>query len=467
MQSFDDIYILDLHGSAKKNETAPDGSKDENVFDIQQGVSIALMVKTGKKPNGAPAIIWHNELFGKREYKYNSLNISSISDIKTVLKPSQPHYAWVISDESLQAQYQLGFKVTEIMPTNVLGFQTHRDGFAIDFNRKVIIDRMEDMRDKNIVDSALSEKYMLTDNRDWQVLNARKRIQGNINWQNFVTECAYRPFDSRWCYFDEATMDYPRRELKNHVLAKNNVCLGVGRQGLAVNDPSWSLVTVSEKPVDANIFRRGGINVFPLYLYPDATDLLAETNRTPNFDMQIVDAIAVGLQLKFTPEKTELTNTLAPIDLLDYIYAILHSPSYRETYKEFLKIDFPRVPYPSDVTQFWQLVALGDELRKLHLLEGDAINKLITSYPQSGNSLVDKPHYDNSKVYINDTQYFDGVPQLAWEFYLGGYQPAQKWLKDRKGRVLGYEDILHYQKIIKVLVETDKLMQDIDNIGVI
>ena len=172
------------------------------------------------------------------------------------------------------------------------------------------------------------------------------------------------------------------------------------------------------------------------------------------------------MQLTFTIEKTSQANTFAPIDLLDYIYAILHSPTYRETYKEFLKIDFPRVPYPTDVKQFWQLVALGSELRQLHLLEGAAINQLITSYPESGNNLVGKPRYDDDKVYINDAQHFAGVPKLAWEFYIGGYQPAQKWLKDRKGRTLNFEDILHYQKIIKSLVETDRLMQAIDQLNI-
>jgi predicted helicase len=157
----------------------------------------------------------------------------------------------------------------------------------------------------------------------------------------------------------------------------------------------------------------------------------------------------------------------APIDLLDYIYAVLHSPTYRETYKEFLKIDFPRVPYPSDAAQFWQLVALGGELRQLQLLEGASINQLITSYPENGNNLVDKPRYEDGKVFINSTQYFADVPKLAWEFYIGGYQPAQKWLKDRKGRTLGYEDILHYQKIIKAMVETDRLMQAIDQLKVV
>lgn len=467
MQSFDDIYILDLHGSMKKKESSPDGGKDENVFDIQQGVSIAFMVKTGKKEQGTLANIWHSELYGKRDQKYNALNHSHLSEINNLVNPSQPYYAWVKNDEFLEAQYQKGWKITELMLTNVLGFQTHRDGFAIDFNRKTIIERMEDMRDKNILDNTISDKYSLFNTSDWNIVDSRKRIQNNLNWQKFVTECSYRPFDARWCYFDEATIDRPRKELKNHVFGKDNICLGVGRQGLAVNDPSWSLVTISEKPIDANIFRRGGINVFPLYLYPDTSDLLAEVTRTPNLNMKIVETIATKLGMSFTAEKMDSQNSqtnFAPIDLLDYIYAVLHSPTYRETYKEFLKIDFPRVPYPANTTEFWQLVALGGELRQLHLLESSTIDQFITSYPEGGSNLVDKPRVADGKVFINSTQYFANVPAIAWEFYIGGYQPAQKWLKDRKGRTLDFEDILHYQKVIKAMVETDRLMKKIDEV---
>jgi len=151
---------------------------------------------------------------------------------------------------------------------------------------------------------------------------------------------------------------------------------------------------------------------------------------------------------------------------LDYIYAVLHSPTYREKYKEFLKIDFPRVPYPKDKATFWQLVKLGKEIRQIHLLECEIVEKAITQYPVDGNNAVDKIKYDNNKVWINETQYFDNVPQIAWEFYIGGYQPAQKWLKDRKGRTLSFEDIMHYQKIIVALTETDRLMKEIDKIEI-
>ena len=175
------------------------------------------------------------------------------------------------------------------------------------------------------------------------------------------------------------------------------------------------------------------------------------------------------------PSKGEQLNCFAPIDILDYIYAVLHSPSYREQYKEFLKIDFPRVPYPKDKDTFWALVQLGGEIRQIHLLESPKVEDYITTYPKDGDNMITRKitktnigyeSIDNSKgrVWINDEQFFDNVPLIAWEFYIGGYQPAQKWLKDRKGRALSFEDILHYQKIIVALSETDRLMKEIDSI---
>jgi predicted helicase len=234
---------------------------------------------------------------------------------------------------------------------------------------------------------------------------------------------------------------------------------------------------ISNKGQEGNYF-------FPLYLYPETTaqQTIGQTaERIPNLNAEIVKQIAAKLGLTFTNEKEHTPNpsqegnkTFAPIDILDYIYAVLHSPTYREKYKEFLKIDFPRVPYPKDKDTFWQLVKLGGELRQIHLLESPTVERYITQYPIDGDNMVIKPRFAPSplgmagvgSVYINDTQYFDNVPQVAWNFYIGGYQPAQKWLKDRKDRKLEFEDILHYQKIIVALSETDRLMKEIDKIKI-
>jgi predicted helicase len=232
----------------------------------------------------------------------------------------------------------------------------------------------------------------------------------------------------------------------------------------------WNLSFITKNVADFNLFYRGGINLFPLYLSKNiskSNEIFDNSiERIPNLNIEIVNKIAEKLVLTFTNEKETAKDTFAPIDILDYIYAVLHSPTYREKYKEFLKIDFPRVPHPKDITTFWKLVKLGGEIREIHLLESPVVEKFITQYPIDGDNLVVKIRYENTKVLINDTQYFANVPEVAWNFYIGGYQPAQKWLKDRKDRKLEFEDILHYQKIIVALAETDRLMKEIDKIEI-
>jgi len=236
---------------------------------------------------------------------------------------------------------------------------------------------------------------------------------------------------------------------------------------------------------------QGGDYVAPLYINHKSSNqksLIDSEVRTPNLNMEIANKIAKGIGAKYVPDLEDRVYAqppegydpqleISPLSILDYIYAVLHSPSYRSTYKEFLKIDFPRVPYPKDRATFWHLVELGCELRQIHLLESDVVEKYITQYPEDGDNVVTKPKFvidddhrvmnpalTNGNVFINDKQYFSNVPEVAWNFYIGGYQPAQKWLKDRKDRELSYEDILHYQKIIVALSETDRIMKGIDNL---
>ncbi len=470
LKTYDKIYTIDLHGNAKKKETAPDGSVDVNVFDIEQGVSINIFVKTGKKKTTELGQVFHYDLFGKRDFKYDFLSENSLKSIEyNCFTPFKNSFLYKSIDESMLKKYNEGINPTTLFKVNVMGFQTHRDSFAIDFEMKNIKSRALDLINKENTNEELYKKYAISDNRDWKLDKARNEIQTDINWESKAVKCGYRPFDERPCYFSYVMMDYPRKELIQNVLNKENLLLGIGRQGLAVGDIDWCLTTVSKHPVDANIFRRGGVNLFPLYLYPDNSgqQTIEQTiERQPNLNIEIVNEIASKIDLTFTNEKQNSENTFAPIDILDYIYAVLHSPTYREKYKEFLKIDFPRVPYPKDQDTFWQLVKLGGEIRQIHLLESPTVENYITQYPIDGDNIITKPKYQDGKVFINDTQYFDNVPQVAWEFYIGGYQPAQKWLKDRKDRKLEFNDILHYQKIIVALSETDRLMQEINTIEI-
>lgn len=314
-----------------------------------------------------------------------------------------------------------------------------------------------------------AKQYNVTDSSGYPLT---KRIINKAFNSNNIQSYHYRPFDNRFIYFDDTIISRPAKEVTKHIIEQQNLILIVPRQ---VNE-DFHHAFISKIVCDSNITSSarlfGAGRLFPLYLYPVASSqqsIEEKRSRIPNFRLNIVQQIAEKLSLIFTSEKEATEGTFAPVDLLDYIYAKLHSSIYCQTYKEFLKIDFPRVPYPTDQNEFWRLVNIGSELRKVHLLEAAGSEKYITQYPVDGDNVVVRTHFELSqdsltgKVWINESQYFDRVPFAAWDFYIGGYQPAQKWLKDRKGRELGFEDILHYQKIIVALKETGKLMEEVDN----
>lgn len=452
LKTYDKIYTIDLHGNSKKKETAPDGSIDQNVFDIMQGVSINLFVKTGKKKENDLAEVFHYDLFGKRELKYDFLSNNSLKTIQYKKLPNvAPNYFFQDKDFDVQEDYDEGFKINEFVVSNSVGVVTAKDAILVEENYNNLIENVE---------------------RYYNITVEEQKIK----------KVTYRPFDTRNVYYDTKLIERSREKVMQHMLKHKNLALVINKPAQGGPD-FYTDVFITNTIIDQSTFSAMKRSPFicPLYIYPEATtqqSLLNEVIRTPNLNMEIVNEIAKGLGLEFVTEKeegnvclandkdvrSEFRTTFAPIDLLDYIYAVLHSPTYRETYKEFLKIDFPRVPYPKDSNIFWQLVQLGGELRQIHLLESPIVEKYITQYPEDGNNIVTKPTYKNGNVYINETQYFANVPEVAWNFYIGGYQPAQKWLKDRKDRELGFEDILHYQKIIVALSETDRIMKEIDQI---
>jgi predicted helicase len=384
------------------------------------------------------AQIFHFDLQGKREAKYDFLNENSLASIAwNTLEPNEPNFFFVKKDNTGLDEYEKGFKVDEMFPENSVGIVTSKDAVLIGYSNEELKKQVETYYNTK-VDKAL------------------------------IVKVDYRTFDKRVIYYDIKLIDRARDKIMKHTL-KSNTVLNIPKQAIK----GFKHIFVGNSLCDKNFIDSAGQfgagNAFPLYLYPETSTqqtIDQATERTPNLNTEIVNQIATKLGLTFTIEKETTKGTFAPIDILDYIYAVLHSPTYREKYKEFLKIDFPRVPYPKDKDTFWQLVALGSEIRQIHLLESPAVEKYITQYPEDGNNTVTKPKYQDGKVYINDTQYFDNVPQVSWDFYIGGYQPAQKWLKDRKDRKLEFDDILHYQKIIVALSETDRLMREIDRVDI-
>ncbi len=476
LMSFDKIYILDLHGSTKKHETTPTGGKDENVFDIQQGVSINIFVKNKNTVLKDLGVIYHKNLFGLREAKYNYLSQNNLSSIEwNKLELKQPYFFFVPKDFEAQDQYSKGFKISELFKIINNGLQTDRDSLFIDFEKERLSNRIKTLFQKEY-DDLFIRKYNVKDSSSYKL---SKVINSNEFDPKWVSSVLYRPLDYRYIYYDPAVISRPAQKVLKH-LKHENLGLIIARQQSTYDFQHIFITKILTERCSISLQTKETGYVFPLYLYEDNTkvkNLDYGLSKIPNFNIDILKKICGAIQLNISNAELKNKSTFTPIDLLDYIYPILHSPTYREKYKEFLKIDFPRIPYPKDQTTFWKLVALGDELRQIHLLESPKVSKYITSYPIDGDNIITRkltktsigfePNGgDKGKVWINDQQYFDNVPLIAWEFYIGGYQPAQKWLKDRKGRTLDYNDILHYQKIIVALTETDRIMKEIDKIEI-
>lgn len=483
MNSFDRIYVLDLHGNAKKKEVAPDGSADKNVFDIQQGVAIIIAVKRkhdGKKPKPL-AEVCHGDLWGAREGKYTALWDGTVTSLMPAALPHKaPDYAFVTRDYAVEAEYQNGFSVAELMPVNSVGIVTARDALTTDFDKDALWKRVQDFPTLDV--EVLREKYALgKDVRDWTVAFAKADVLKHYG-QEYLVPIAYRPFDSRWTYYtgnSRGFLCYPRADVMRNFMLGGNIGLATARSN---KNPTPDHFFITQHMMETKCAESSTQSaVFPLYLYPDEQDL-GQSIRV-NFDSKLYAKIraAAGLTGEAAAPDSAMVESGAfrtatgdarpdEVKVFDYIYGVLHCPAYRETYAEFLKIDFPRVPFPPSREVFRTISEQGEALRRLHLMEDAAIGPAPYPFHGDGDSVVDKPRFQpqpdgTGRVYINgkgnEGQYFAGVPAVSWSFPIGGYQPAQKWLKDRKGRALSYDDIRHYQKIIKILAETDRIMQEI------
>ena len=442
MQAFDKIYILNLHGNSRWNETAPDGSKDENVFDIQPGVSINIFYRNTSREHKKCQIFYH-DLIGTRDNKYQFLNAHSIKNVGwEELQPEEPYLFFVPKNFSEKNTYENGFKLEKMMTVYVSGFQTKRDAITIHQQKENLDDVIYDFENLDI--DTLKQKYDTTDGRDWTVESAKSDLKKH---DGVIKQVCYRPFDNRYTYYSGKTkgfIAYPRKEIYRHLKEGNCTLLTCRQQSTFDFQHVFVTTLISDMCSVSSQSKETGY-IFPLYIYSEDG-----TVKKPNFNEEIVQKIEESLE-----------ETIDPQELFDYIYAVLHSPNYRIKYKEFLKIDFPRIPYPQNKEEYHRLADLGSQLRRLHLMQ-DVPTPKYAKFDIPGSNTVDKPEYKEGCVWINKEQCFADVPEKAWNFYIGGYQPAQKWLKDRKGRTLTFDDISHYRKIITILVETDRLMNEID-----
>ncbi len=467
MKTFDEIYILDLHGNSLKKETAPDGTTDENVFDIMQGVAIVLFIKTGKTDS---CKVFHHDLFGVRESKYEWLDHHKFDrkDYKRII-PTTPWYFFIRRNTAEIEHYNQWMRVNEIFPVNNVGIVTARDKFAIDFSLHVLKCRILQFRDLKLDDTFIRDTYKLKDTTTFKLNNYRLALSKDPEWNNYFKSILYRPFDRRIIFYSPWIVERPIQELMENLL-KANIGLTIGRQGQVAGDRHlWNLVFVTDSIIDFNLFYRGGELLFPLYIYSgnetkrrrgfqtmmlfEPEEEYGENSRKPNIAPVVFEKLEQSFRQKPSPEQ-----------ILCYCYAILYCNTYRTKYAEFLKIDFPRIPFASDYHHFQELSELGTVLTELHLMKSRLLNKTIAKFRGKGEDRIEKVEYNPERkvVFINDHKYFEGIPQEVWDYHVGGYQVMEKYLKDRKGRPM--DDPATYCKIATAIHETILIQKQIDAI---
>ena len=480
MNAFTEIHVLDLHGNSKKKERAPDGSQDENVFDIQQGVALGIFLKEPSK--AGPAKVYHGDLWGLREGKYSFLfDRDAHSTACGELSPLSPLYLFVPKEEKVRAEYEQAWKVTNAVPVYGVGMTTARDHIVTDFDMKPLLERAATFRDSGDSDAEVCNRLGIPQKKGWNVKRARELIREERNLGEHVRPILYRPFDERVIFYHESLVWRTVRQIMSHMLRGKNVGLCTTRS--VEIGGGFEHVFCSQYMIQHHSVSLKEVNyLFPTYLYPlDQKQKHAQARldvelshwppgkdgRRPNFNAEFVADLERRLGLSFVPDgKGDLKKTFGPEDVFHYAYAVFHSPTYRSRYAESLKTDFARLPLTGDKKLFARLSKLGAELTAMHLLE--KVPASSVRYPRQGDSVVQRVDYkpptseSPGRVSINDRQYFDKVPPEVFAFHVGGYQVCEKWLKDRKGRSLSYDDIEHYRKMTEAVRQTLRVMEEID-----
>jgi len=471
MNTFNEIYILDLHGNSLKKERCPDGSKDENIFDIRQGVAIAFFVK---KKDVKEYEVCHSQIWGTREKKYEFL---LANDIKTTewkkLEPKSEFYLFVSRDEELLEDYENFVKITDIFPVNSTGIVTARDNFVIDTDKKALESRILNFKNSKLSDDDLHTFFQINKKKGWNIRKAWNSLQSisDYDLSKYILPVLYRPFDVRWISYHDSLIWTPSKRVMHHMMQENLGLISVRQVAEGIFNHAFVTDSIIESRV--TLSNKGIAYLFPLYLYPsaDKNALFEEgtkvSEKTPNISPELFDKLSQNYSKLPSPE-----------EIFYYIYAVLYSNTYRTKYAEFLKIDFPRIPFTNDYDVFVKMSALGKRLTLLHLLQSSELDPPIAKFQGAGDSAVNKVALNpmkrisdykglnerGNRVYINDTQYFEGIYKEVFEYQIGGYQVLSKWLKDRKGRYMTLEDSIAYSKIATSISKTIEIQKEIDTV---
>lgn len=442
LNSFNRIYILNLHGSSLRREKTPDGKKDENVFDVRPGVAIAIFEKNSSvKTNG----IFYADLFGTREEKYAWLDRNNIENVKwKELHPCSPQYFFVPKDNKLLEEYNGFLGLTQIFNQYSLSVQTHRDSLAVSFDNEDMTKKIDMFRDLEVSDDFVKQTLELTETASWKIRKARRIINQISNWQPFAIQVLYRPFDIRYMFYHNAIVDRMRNEIMKN-MKKPNLALLVSKQ---LSSPTFTHVLVTGSISDAHVISnktKEGNYHFPLYQY------IANEKKKPNINEKTIQLL-----------KTKYSITPSPEEIFYYIYAVLHSNKYREKYVQFLQSDFARIPFAHSHSDFKKLSELGNQLVDLHLMKTKYASTV--KFDVEGSNEVRQVKYVNGKIYINNEQFFDGIPEVAWHYRIGCYNVLEKWLKSRKNRKLGGTEVEKFIQIVELINSTLNCVKEIDKI---
>ena len=464
LDSFNAIYLLNLHGSNRRTEAIPTAQRDENVFDISQGVCILLCVK--ERDNPAPAKVYYTDMWGSREERYNTLSETDVQSTEwNDLQSTSPYYLFVPQATDYSAEYESGWEITNIFHTGSVGIATGRDRFTIRRTAEDILETVTDFVSR-AVDEARERYRLPRDTRDWRVHLAQADIRNHPDSEQHIKQIHYRPFDSRWTYYTGRSRGFhctPRDAVMSHLLTEN-LALCVCR---IVTSSVWQHAFITNKITEkCYISNRGSESgyVFPLYLYPNPEELGISSERSLNLKPAFLTAFSEALELpQIAP--FNLPEGVSPEEILAYIYAVLYSPTYRERYCEFLRYSFPRIPFPQDIDQFRTLAALGQRLIDAHLLKDksrSAGTPTSHRFEGEGNGIIGKVRYLDEQVWINPNQYFTDVREEVWKYEIGAYQVCEKWLKDRRGEVLSHAEVRQYRAILVAIAETLAVTAEID-----
>ena len=470
LNKFDEIHIVNLHGSYKREEKS-DENRDECIFKIQVGVSINIFIKKKIGGDKKLARVFYKDIEnGKRDFKLKQLRNKSIYSIGTEeIIPEAPYYSFrpIKTSDDLKNEYKKGIVLKELFGEFNQGFKTNQDNFAIWKKKAEVEAIIQDFANPEKADSLLKKTYGIEDKRDWQLAKARKGLPKEEARAKYITEIQYRPFDVRWTMFHKTLVTYPRPLFQEYVLNKDNLVLGIGRQGNVKGDADWSLAIISDLPLEMNTAPRGGVYAFPIFLYKDGI-------RVRNLKDTEVDKIEqrIGLVMQDVNDTERIEGGYLAEDIAYYIYAVLHSDYYRKRYHELLQNDFPIIPYPTSKQMFLSMANFGKKLKQLHLLEGipeEAPSVLLPSQSLEYQNRVEEINVvpegqGKLRVYFNSKQYFGNVSEDAWNLEISGYKAAKHWLIDRKKKreMLDNSEIKHFCKMIYALDETLKIKNEID-----